>query len=550
MNIYSSPPTNGGYWKRALQLCRAHRIKSLLMALGLLLLIAIMSVDALLAGPMKTWAERVMNSKLQGYTVQIARVRPHLWRLAFELDNLVLKQNSHPEPPVADFGALKFSVAWRELLRFKVAGDLIIDRPALHINLAQIQEEARSQVSLKDRGWQSAVESIYPIKLDRVTVLDGSLLYLSNATASKPLQLTKVNMTVRNVRNIATAKGTYPSPVTLEGILFETGLLQFQGAADFLREPHAAARGDIRLERVPLDRLSPLAEDYQLRTQGGVLSVKGSIEYTPELQRTHLTEVRFDGLRVDYVTSKATEAEEKEHARQALKLAKRLRNAPQVHLQMDTLTLTNSQIGFLNEASRPHYRLFMSGVNLKLDNVSNQSGQGRSTFQVRGAFMGSGTTTATGGFRAAVRPADFDVRLRMDDAKLVDLNGLFLAYAGVDVAEGFFSVYTELAVKNGRVDGYIKPLIQRLKIYDRRKDKDKSFGKRVEMHVLQFLATLFKNRKTRNVATVIRISGSTAEPRTSEWEVIRKLIGNGLARGILPGFLDKPKNEEPSKPAK
>jgi hypothetical protein len=550
MNVCSSPPTNGGYWKRALQLCRAHRIKSLLTALGLLLLVAIMSADALLAGPMKTWAERVMNSKLQGYTVQIARMHPHLWRLAFELDNLVLKQNSHPDPPVADFGALKFSVAWRELLRFKVAGDLIIDRPALHINLAQIQEEARSQVSLKDRGWQSAVESIYPIKLDRVTVLDGSLLYLSNATASKPLQLTKVYMTVRNVRNIATAKGTYPSPVTLEGILFETGLLQFQGAADFLREPHAAARGDIRLERVPLDRLTPLAEDYQLRTQGGFLSVKGSIEYTPELQRTHLTEVRFDGLRVDYVTSKATEAEEKEHARQALKLAKRLRNAPQVRLQMDTLTLTNSQIGFLNEASRPPYRLFMSGVNLRLDNVSNQSGQGGSTFQVRGTFMGSGTTTATGGFRAAVRPADFDVRLQMDDAKLVDLNGLFLAYAGVDVAEGFFSVYTELAVKNGRVDGYIKPLIQRLKIYDRRKDKDKSFGKRVEMHALQFLATLFKNRKTRNVATVIRISGSTAEPRTSEWEVIRKLIGNGLARGILPGFLDKPKNEEPSKPAK
>jgi hypothetical protein len=135
----------------------------------------------------------------------------------------------------------------------------------------------------------------------------------------------------------------------------------------------------------------------------------------------------------------------------------------------------------------------------------------------------------------------------LDDAKLPTLNRFLNAYAGMDVAEGQFSVYTELTVKNGRVEGYVKPLIKNLKIYDRQKDRDKPFGKRVKLHVYQFFANLFKNHSSRAVATVVRISGPTSDPKASEWEAIRKLIGNGLSRAILPGFLTKPKTETPPK---
>jgi hypothetical protein len=345
------------------------------------------------------------------------------------------------------------------------------------------------------------------------------------------------------VRNIAAAKDTYPSPVNLEGVLFDTGKVSLTGAADFLREPYAAARGEIHLARVPLDRLNPLAQEYQLETTGGLLTVDGALEYTPEAQKAHLREVLFENLRVDYVTSHATKAIEKKHGKQAVELAKKVRNAPQLRLQVDALSLTHSQIGFVNEATKPPYRLFMSDVDLKLENLSNQADQGRSKFHGRGAFMGHGTTAVSGGVRLTASPADFDVHLKLDDAQLPDLNRFLNAYAGVDVAGGLFSVYTEITVKNGRVEGYVKPLMKNLKIYDRQKDKGKPFGKRVEMHVLQMLANLFKNRSSKAVATETRISGSTSDPKPNVWEAIRKLIGNGLSHAILPRFLDKPKVE-------
>jgi hypothetical protein len=129
----------------------------------------------------------------------------------------------------------------------------------------------------------------------------------------------------------------------------------------------------------------------------------------------------------------------------------------------------------------------------------------------------------------------------LDNARLTDLNGFLMAHEGMDVADGLLSVYSEITVKEGKVDGYIKPIIKNLTIYDKQKDKGKSFGKRVKMHFLQFLADAFENRSTQEVATVIRISGSTSDPEVGEWQAILKLIGNGFSNAVLPGFPDDSK---------
>jgi hypothetical protein len=193
--------------------------------------------------------------------------------------------------------------------------------------------------------------------------------------------------------------------------------------------------------------------------------------------------------------------------------------------------------------------VFAQGVALELENLDNHSDHGRSRFHARGVFMGSGQTVFSGGFLASAKPADFDVRLKVDDTKLTDLNPLLLSSTGVDVAQGRLSVYTELTVKNGRIEGYIKPLFKNLKISEHEKDKGKPLLKRVELHLLQFLAWVLKNHTTQEVATVIRVSGSTADPKADEWDVIWRLIGNGFADAILPGFRDASTSVIPPRPA-
>jgi len=343
-----------------------------LLSLGLL----VVTTDTLLDRPLRDWAEKTMNARLKGYTVRITRFNTHLWRLAMELNGLTLVQNSHPESPVADIGALKFTVLWRQLLHLRLAGDLTIQQPNLHINLAQLQEEARSDVSLKDRGWQDAVEAIYPLKLDEVKATDGTVLYLSDQPSAKPIRLTKLYLVAHDVRNARSAKGTFPSPVHLEAVLFDTGKLWFDGAADFMAKPSVAIKGEAKIEQAPLDRLDPLARIVQLRTKGGTLSAQGSVEYTPQSTEAILKDVLIDGLKSDYVTSEATKTAEKQHGKAVAKAAKRVTNAPQMLLRIDRFRILHSDVGFINDATAPHYRLFISNLDLEMGNLSNQATEG------------------------------------------------------------------------------------------------------------------------------------------------------------------------------
>lgn len=352
-------------------------------ALGL----ALAFVDVIIAKPLRAWGEKTMNSQLKGYTVKLERWDTHLWRFAMELKGLKIVQNAHPAVPVADIGALEFSISWRELLRLRILGDLTIQRPELRIDLTQLQEEAKSDVKLEDRGWQDAIQAIYPLKLQELRIHDGSLLYASADPEALPLRLTKLEFSARHLRNVQSKGGTLPSPVHVEAYLFESGTLRFDGAADFLAKPNAAVKGDFRIERVPLDRLGTLAKVVQLRMKGGVLSAHGTVESTPLSQKVHVRDVLLDGWKADYVTSAATKAAETKHVEAVATAAKEVDNSPKLLLLVDRFRITRSEVGFVNLTSTPDYRLFLSGLNLEMDNLSNQATQGVGSFKATGDFM-------------------------------------------------------------------------------------------------------------------------------------------------------------------
>lgn len=503
----------------------------------------VMSLEGLLDEPLRAWAEKAMNAQLDGYTVKLARWNTHLWRLALELDGLTVTQDAHPESPVANLAAMQFTISWRALLHLRLLGVLTIERPHLRINLAQLEQEAKSETPLKDKGWQGAVQAIYPLKLEEVLIHDGSLLYLSANPDAQPIRMTRIEFSARDIRNVNSASGTYPSPVHLDASLFETGTIRFEGAADFLAKPAAALKGEMRIVRVPLDRLGPEARSVQLQMKGGFLSAHGTFESMPESTAVLLKEVLLEEWKADYVTSEATKAAEKKHVEAVAKAAKSADNAPKTLLRIDRLRILDSEFGFVNRSSEPRYRLFLSDFHLEMDNLSNQFRDGEAKFKATGSFMGSGRTAFRGGFRPDGNGADFDVHLEMRDAKLASLNNLLQAYGGFDVSKGSFSLFSEIKVKDQRIEGYVKPLVKNVTIYDKRQDRDKSLLGKTWEHVVEVFAYLLKNGDSKKVATDARISGKLDDPKASNFRVIVALVRNGFLDAILPGF------QKPSKSA-
>ena len=64
-------------------------------------------------------------------------------------------------------------------------------------------------------------------------------------------------------------------------------------------------------------------------------------------------------------------------------------------------------------------------------------------------------------------------------------------------------MFLEVAVKDGNIDGYVKPMFANLKVYDYQKDKGTGVLHQAKELAIAAASHLFKNCSTRQVATDI-----------------------------------------------
>jgi hypothetical protein len=346
--------------------------------------------------------------------------------------------------------------------------------------------------------------------------------------------LTRLNLEASNIRNIRLPRNVYPSSFRMETAIFGTGRGIVEGNANFLAEPHAGIDARLTLEKVPLEYFKPVIARANLSIRSGMFSGSGKIEYAPNVKVTHFNDLAIQGMDIDYVHSARTADAEK---RRAEEVGRAVKEAPksEMLLHVDRLRLTDCNVGIVNRnASRP-YRVFLSNADLRLTNLSNKLSRGPADAELRGKFMGSGPTQVNAQFRPEKAGPDLDLRVKIEDTQLTDMNDLFRAYGKFDVTEGTFAFYSELQIRNDAISGYIKPLFKNMKVYDERTDRDKRFFRQLYELLVGGVAHLLESRR-QEVAATADVSGPVAQPRISNWQIIGKLIENAFFKTILPGF--------------
>ncbi len=132
---------------------------------------------------------------------------------------------------------------------------------------------------------------------------------------------------------------------------------------------------------------------------------------------------------------------------------------------------------------------------------------------------------------------------------MVKMNDLFRAYGNFDVVAGKFSFFTEIKIRQGKIDGYVKPLFRDMEVYDRRQDKEKGVFRQLYEALVGGVSGLLKNTPRKEVATEVPISGDIESPQTGTWQTILNLVQNAFFKAILPGF-EKEVSSGHSKPAR
>ncbi len=148
----------------------------------------------------------------------------------------------------------------------------------------------------------------------------------------------------------------------------------------------------------------------------------------------------------------------------------------------------------------------------------------------------------------------FDLNAELTGLKLATLNDFLRAYASVDMENGRFDLFTEMAGADGKFTGYVKPLAKNVEILDLEKDKGNPLQVLWEALVAG-VEKVLENPPKSQVGTQIPISGTFSDPKAGIWPTIGALLRNAFIRALRPqlnnsvDIQDVPKKPEPPKTA-
>jgi hypothetical protein len=485
----------------------------------LLVLVAASFIEASIRG----YVVGRINDTLQGYTVEIKALyfQPIM---TFGAHGVTVVQDAFPDQPVGQIERLTVGIHWRDLLSGRLVADLHVRQPVLRIDVRQLSTEMEDEIPFAERGWQESLEELYPLKVNELWISSGAVTYTEDPFP--PLQLSRINLEAENIRNVRRAGDVFPSTIQLEATVLERGSLVLDGRANFLAEPHPGFRGEITLQDLDLSPLAPLAQRYRMSVRRGTLeSGEVMVEFAPHRYQLDVRRAEVRGLIGDYI-----------YAGQELDLrTEEVAEEQQLQVRVGSLKVFDSELGLVNRTESPDYRVYLAVREMEMENYSGGFQEGPATVRMQGEFMGSGHSVLHATLRPEQEGPDFEVRLAVENTEMTTLSDVAQAHTGLTVAEGSFSLYTEIAVQEGQINGYVKPIFRDVEFGDEEEDRD--WFQRIYEGVAQALVRLLENRR-QEVAAVTELSGPVEDPEADTWATIASLLRNAFFEAILPGFED------------
>ncbi|MGB6151832.1 MAG: DUF748 domain-containing protein [Pricia sp.] len=177
-----------------------------------------------------------------------------------------------------------------------------------------------------------------------------------------------------------------------------------------------------------------------------------------------------------------------------------------VPIEINTLRIKDGKVAFVELTADPTIDLNMSNLHLtatNLRNVVDVSEKLPSEVHATATSVGNGNFKLNGSMNLVKQIPDMDISFSLENASATALNDFTNHYAGIDFAEGNFNVFSEIAIADSFLTGYLKPILKDSKLIEK---EDKYFEKIWEGFV-GFFKFILKNQKENTLATEIPIEG-------------------------------------------
>jgi hypothetical protein len=153
---------------------------------------------------------------------------------------------------------------------------------------------------------------------------------------------------------------------------------------------------------------------------------------------------------------------------------------------------------------------------------------------VAGSLMTEGRLQARISAYPIAEQPTFQSEFRVENLSVPELNPFLITHAGAQADAGVAEVYGEVSAVNGYFSGYVKPMVEELRVSAA---PSAAPGGRMKAWLAGGVAALLRNRHSHRVGTRVDFKGTLDHPQASVGAALKSALRNAFGRA-LPSGLD------------
>ena len=211
-------------------------------------------------------------------------------------------------------------------------------------------------------------------------------------------------------------------------------------------------------------------------------------------------------------------------------------------IHLNEIRVHDGTLAFRNFNTKPPVDLEANSIDARLLNLSNVNASDNprpASLQATAKVFEQAPLQTNASFNPLGQLDDFDLRLRVTDIQLKQLNSFTRAYADFDFAAGHGDFVMALDARQGKLKGYAKPLLRDMEVFDWQQDvaaQDKNLLTGAWEALVGGGSWLLKNQRKDQFATRVDIEGDLNAYDVSRWQAFQAILRNAFVRAFTNRF--------------
>lgn len=196
-----------------------------------------------------------------------------------------------------------------------------------------------------------------------------------------------------------------------------------------------------------------------------------------------------------------------------------------VPIDINHFEVHDGKLAFVQLSAEPNIDLQINKLELTADNLRNVVEKERilpSPIRASGVSIGKGKVSLEGYMNLVKEIPDMDLSFSLENAEATALNDFTNYYAGLDFDKGTFGIYSEVAIADGHLIGYVKPLLTNTVLIG----KEDSFLEVLWEGFVGFFKFVLKNQGTDTLATKVPFEGDLNNVEAGVWPTVINIFEN------------------------